>query len=177
MYSSTVLLFCSLGAWWGWVVIATPRPLYHRDRNGTDYIRGWMGPRADLDGCGKSRLTRITSPNRPARSKSLYRQCCPGPGSQISVSKICGALSGPVSDCSRNTSFLPCHFSNNVSWSFAYLSLTLYVYNLGNWQRIGAAHIYLPAVTRNVAKEEASRKHCDLWTVIHEVFTTTDWLK
>ena len=30
-----------------------------------------MGPRAGLDGCGKS--TGIRSPHRPARSESLYR--------------------------------------------------------------------------------------------------------
>ena len=32
-----------------------------------------MGPRAGLDGCGKSRPTGIRSPDRPARSESLYR--------------------------------------------------------------------------------------------------------
>ena len=40
-----------------------------------------MGPRAGLDGCGKSRPppTEIRSPNRPARSQSLYRLSYPGP--------------------------------------------------------------------------------------------------
>jgi len=38
----------------GWVVNATPRPLYPRERPGTHCIRGWVGPRAGLDGCGKS---------------------------------------------------------------------------------------------------------------------------
>ena len=33
-----------------------------------------MGPRADLDRCGKSRpLTEIRSPDRPALSQSLYQ--------------------------------------------------------------------------------------------------------
>ena len=32
-----------------------------------------MGPRAGLDGCGKSPLTGIRSPDRPACSQSLYR--------------------------------------------------------------------------------------------------------
>ena len=32
-----------------------------------------MGPRADLDWCGKSRPTGIGSPGRPARRQSLYR--------------------------------------------------------------------------------------------------------
>ena len=40
-----------------------------------------MGPRAGLDGCGKSRpsTTGIRSPDRPARSQSLYRIRCAGP--------------------------------------------------------------------------------------------------
>ena len=39
-----------------WVVNATPRPLYPRERPGTHCIGGWVGPRAGLDGGGKSRL-------------------------------------------------------------------------------------------------------------------------
>ena len=34
----------------GWVVIATLRPLYHRERPGTHCIGGWVGTRAGLDG-------------------------------------------------------------------------------------------------------------------------------
>ena len=41
---------------------------------------GWLGPRAGLDGCVKSRLpTGIRSPDRPARIESLYRLSNPGP--------------------------------------------------------------------------------------------------
>ena len=36
-----------------------------------------MGPRAGLDTCGKSRPTWIRSPDRPARSQSLYRLSYP----------------------------------------------------------------------------------------------------
>jgi hypothetical protein len=39
----------------GWVVNTTLRPHYHRERLGTHCIGGWVGPKADLDGCGKSR--------------------------------------------------------------------------------------------------------------------------
>ena len=39
----------------GWVVNATPWPLYPQERPGTPCIGGWVGPRADLEGCGKSR--------------------------------------------------------------------------------------------------------------------------
>jgi hypothetical protein len=38
-----------------------------------------VGPKAGLDGCGKPRPTGIRSPDRPARSKSLYRLSYPGP--------------------------------------------------------------------------------------------------
>ena len=38
-----------------WVVNATPRPVYPRERPGTYCTRGWVGPRAGLVGCGKSR--------------------------------------------------------------------------------------------------------------------------
>jgi len=50
---------CSLfnfGARWEWVVNAKPRPLYPRERPGTHCVGGWVGPRAGLDRCGKSRL-------------------------------------------------------------------------------------------------------------------------
>ena len=58
----------------GWVVNTTPRPLYPREGPGTHCTGGWVGPRAGLDGCGKSRPpTEIRSPDRPTRSESLYR--------------------------------------------------------------------------------------------------------
>jgi len=59
----------------GWVVNATPRPLYPRERPGIRCIGGWVGPRVGLDGCGKCR------PHRPARSESRYRLSYPGPHS------------------------------------------------------------------------------------------------
>ena len=39
----------------GWVVSATPRPLYPREKPGTHCIGGWVGLRAGLDRCGKIR--------------------------------------------------------------------------------------------------------------------------
>jgi hypothetical protein len=36
----------------GWVVNATPWPLFPSDRPCTICTGGWVGPRADLDGCG-----------------------------------------------------------------------------------------------------------------------------
>jgi len=53
-------------------------PAYCRERPGNHCIGGWVGPRADLDGCGKSLPTGIRSPDRPARIKSLYQLRYPG---------------------------------------------------------------------------------------------------
>jgi hypothetical protein len=50
MYSSTLAVTSGLDG--GWVVV-TPRPLYPRERPGTHFVEGWVGPRAGLDGCGK----------------------------------------------------------------------------------------------------------------------------
>ena len=58
---------------WGWAVNATPRPLYPRARSGTHCTGGWVGPRAGLDGCGKSHPHRDRSLDRPTRNESLYR--------------------------------------------------------------------------------------------------------
>ena len=41
--------------------------------------RGWVGPRAGLDGCGKSRPHRDSISDRPARRESLYRLRYLGP--------------------------------------------------------------------------------------------------
>jgi hypothetical protein len=62
------------------VVSTTPRPLYSQERPGTHCRGGWVGPRAGLDVCEKSRPHReffFRSPVRPARSQSLYRLSYP----------------------------------------------------------------------------------------------------
>ena len=48
-------------------------------KTGIHCTGGWVGPRAGLDRCGKSRppQTGIRSPDRPARSQSLYRLSYP----------------------------------------------------------------------------------------------------
>jgi hypothetical protein len=38
----------------GWMVNSTSQLLYSRDRPGTHWIGGWLGPRAGLEGRGKS---------------------------------------------------------------------------------------------------------------------------
>ena len=62
------------------MVKATPRPLYPRERLGTQGIGRWVDPMAVMDRCGKSRpQTGIRSPDRPGRSESLYWLRYPGP--------------------------------------------------------------------------------------------------
>jgi hypothetical protein len=46
---------------------------------GTDCVGGWVGLRASLDGCGKSRPPRNSIPDLQARSQSLYQLSYPVP--------------------------------------------------------------------------------------------------
>ena len=62
-YSSTLSLTSAADAG-GWL---TPRPGHFTP--GTDRTEGWVGPRAGLAGCGKSRPHRDSIPDRPARSE------------------------------------------------------------------------------------------------------------
>ena len=50
----------------GWLVNATPRPLYRRERDPVPIVPGWMGPGAGLEGCEKSRLHRDSIPGQPS---------------------------------------------------------------------------------------------------------------
>ena len=59
-------------------LLHAPAALPPGNRPGTHCTGGWVGPRAGLDGCEKSRPTGIRSPDRPARSESLYRLHYPG---------------------------------------------------------------------------------------------------
>jgi hypothetical protein len=68
----------------GWVVNATPRPLYPRERPTTYCVGGWVGPRIGLDGCGKSRPNRDSIPG-PSSSESVYRRCYLGPSEKFVV--------------------------------------------------------------------------------------------
>jgi hypothetical protein len=64
---------CTFGAGNGWVVSATLQPLYPREKPGTHCTEGWMGLGANLDGTENIAFIEIRSPDRPARSESLYR--------------------------------------------------------------------------------------------------------
>ena len=58
----TPLFFVNLGTRWVWVVNATPRPLYPRERPSTHCTGGWVGLGASLDRRGKSRPHRDSIP-------------------------------------------------------------------------------------------------------------------
>ena len=65
--------FFDLGARWGWVFNTTPRPFYPRERPGTHCIGSWVAPQGRSGRVWKiSPPTGIRSPDRPARSESLY---------------------------------------------------------------------------------------------------------
>ena len=72
-----------------------PAALYPWERPGTHCTGGWVGPRAGLDRCGKSRPppTGIRSPDRPERSQSLYRLSHPAHMSVAAFAKNCYLMS------------------------------------------------------------------------------------
>jgi hypothetical protein len=70
MYSSTLSLTSALV---GWVVNVAPGPLYLRERLGTLCIGGWLAQGRSGPFVENPASTKITSPDRPARSEPLYR--------------------------------------------------------------------------------------------------------
>ena len=77
-YTDWVLLFCDRGTGKGRVVSSTPRPHFTPgERPGTHFTGGWVGPQDRSGRGGKSRRHRDSMPDRPARSKSLYRLSYP----------------------------------------------------------------------------------------------------
>ena len=75
--------FLNRGARWGWVVYATPRPLYPWERPGTHCVGSGWAPWPVWTGAENLALTGIRSPDRPACSESLYRLRYPGPHIEI----------------------------------------------------------------------------------------------
>jgi len=62
--------FCKLQP--GLVVNVMPRPLYALERSGINCIGRWVGPRAGLDGCGKSRPHQDYRPVQPVAIRYTY---------------------------------------------------------------------------------------------------------
>jgi hypothetical protein len=78
MYSS------HLGARWGWLVNVATQSLYPRQRPVTHCIGGWVGPRAGLSGCGKSRHPPGIDAQSVQPLVSRYTDCAiPGHNSNI----------------------------------------------------------------------------------------------
>ena len=70
----------------GWVDHATLRPLYPRERPGTQCIGGWVDPRDVLGGCGKCRSHSDSIPG-----PSLYRLSYPTHGIKL-LAVACGGF-------------------------------------------------------------------------------------
>jgi len=51
-----------------------PAATYPQERPGTDCTGGWVGVRAGLDRCGKSRPTGMRSPDCPAHVSKYHHQ-------------------------------------------------------------------------------------------------------
>ena len=67
----------------GWVFNATPRPLYLRERAGIHCIGGGVGPGPVWTVAENLARNGTQSPDRPARSESLYRLSYPGPRKKL----------------------------------------------------------------------------------------------
>jgi hypothetical protein len=67
MLDTNQISICISGARRWWVVSTTPRPLYSREKPGTHCTGGWLGTRAGLGVCEKSRPYRdsIPEPSSP----------------------------------------------------------------------------------------------------------------
>jgi hypothetical protein len=65
---SIALLIRSLHTRGTWVVNFTPRPLYSRDKSGTDWIGVWVDLRADMHGFGEEKIFRPCRDSNPEHS-------------------------------------------------------------------------------------------------------------
>ena len=61
------------------VQLHTPAALYPRERAGTDCTRGWVGPRAGVDRCGKSCLPTGFHPRPSSTQPVAIPTTLPGP--------------------------------------------------------------------------------------------------
>jgi len=63
----------------GWDANAKHRSLYPWERLGTHCTEGWVGPRAGLDGCGKSRPYRDSIPGASSPKRVAIPTELPSP--------------------------------------------------------------------------------------------------
>ena len=102
-----------------WMINATPRPLYPRERPGTHFVGGLVGPRAGLDGCGKTPIHWDSIPVPP----SPYRVAIPTELSRTTSSSS-SSQAGPeayTSDVPQTRGLL-CYTGSPLIWTFPLLS-------------------------------------------------------
>ena len=125
------------------MVNATPWPLYPQERPGTHCIGGWVGPRAGLDGCGKSPPTRIRSPDHPAHRIPV------GITHKFPVTKgnFCCLLKmlsfAPVYFCYISYPSLKCWWCFFVCTYSAFLLFIIYLYQHTHTHTHTHTHIYI----------------------------------
>jgi hypothetical protein len=98
----------------GWVVNATPRPLYPLERPGTHCIGGWVGPKTVLVGAENLAPTEFRSPDRPARRESLYHLSYPGPESWSTFLKLVTSITAHFPPNYKSHLFTAYRFNTNV---------------------------------------------------------------
>jgi hypothetical protein len=92
------LLFHDHGPRRGWGVSVTPRPLFTpRERSGTHFTGGWVGPRDGLDRCGKSRPPPGFDPRTVQPVASCYTDWATRPTKHFNIYTI----SAGECDCYR----------------------------------------------------------------------------
>jgi len=120
------LLFLDDGIRRGWGVSVTTWPLFAPGKTRFQLYRrlGGPGPRAGPDRCGKSRSHQDRSPDRPARSQSLYRLSYPAHTHEIGKSALF-LWYGPRSVnfvvhsvCPKRLPYICCYLWSNFHYSW-----------------------------------------------------------
>jgi hypothetical protein len=146
-----------------------PAALPPGKRPGTHCTGGWVGRRAGLDGCGKSRPpTGIRSPDRPARSESLYRLLYPGSHKYYDgwicrwhpIRVLCWWRPGKIHtdhcyicclEWARSVLSWTCLVKIQVDFKFTYHSVPSYSWVYGQWERSEAVRLLGTVGTRHRA--------------------------
>jgi len=86
-----------MGARWEWVVDATPRPLYPRERDPVPTVQeARWAPGPVWTGAENLAPTEIRSPSRPALNETLYRLSYPGPHLRVHTVQYPSRLETPT---------------------------------------------------------------------------------
>ena len=160
---------------WGWVVSTTSRPLYPRERPGTHCTGGWVGPRAVLDGCGKSHphrdsIPRLSSPQQvdiltelswPMKHIYIYilqiiRKASTNlwSGCLSDIPVCCAILHMTVSTCEETTS---------VDEFVAFSSEFLFWLEPWFWQMFAISSLQQLDHTSKTQKNEYRNYYCTYW--------------